>query len=270
MAMGRNEKGTVLVELGELRRFSDIDGRHVVRLNDSREKRRELARRLETAGCAVNLDGDNWCSAGRFDSAIVATGEPPRRSSQPLPPLSESAADMLRRASALPQGKIRRWQDAHDKWHITAGVHEFDMSNARAAARSNGALDALVKEDMVRAHEAISGVEWVHEVTDRGFRWIDDDKERRRRSSPSHSLSEDAWEILQVAARGNGEIVYVRRHGELYILVGERLFDTTDPRLEAKWDGAVLELIKSGLVEWKSKTVLSVNRDGYALVDGDR
>ena len=70
MAMGRDEDRTVLVELGEMRPFSDIAGRHVIRLDDSSQRRQELAQRLEAAGCPVNLDGTDWHSAGDFDGAL--------------------------------------------------------------------------------------------------------------------------------------------------------------------------------------------------------
>ena len=70
MAMGRDEDRTVLVEVGEMRPFSDIAGRHVIRLDDSSQRRQELAQRLEAAGCPVNLDGTDWHSAGDFDGAL--------------------------------------------------------------------------------------------------------------------------------------------------------------------------------------------------------
>jgi DNA-binding MarR family transcriptional regulator len=67
MAMGRNPERTILVELGKLRPFSDVYGRHVVQLNNSTQRRQELAHRLETAGCAVNLFGTDWHTEGFFD-----------------------------------------------------------------------------------------------------------------------------------------------------------------------------------------------------------
>ena len=70
MAMGRDEDRTVLVELGEMRPFSDVAGRHVIRLDDSSQRRQELAQRLEAAGCPVNLDGTDWHTAGDFDGAL--------------------------------------------------------------------------------------------------------------------------------------------------------------------------------------------------------
>jgi predicted nucleotide-binding protein len=79
MAMGRSEEGTVLVELGTLRPFSDIGGRHVIRMNDGTAKRQELAQRLRLAGCAVNTDGIDWHHAGRFDAALPSPVPRPDR-----------------------------------------------------------------------------------------------------------------------------------------------------------------------------------------------
>jgi predicted nucleotide-binding protein len=70
MAIGRNQDRTILVELGKLRPFSDIGGRHVIRLNGSTERRQELAERLEIAGCEVNLRGTDWHTTGDFNSII--------------------------------------------------------------------------------------------------------------------------------------------------------------------------------------------------------
>jgi predicted nucleotide-binding protein len=71
MAIGRDENRTVLVELGSLRPFSDIGGRHVIRINGSSQRRQELAQRLQTAGCDVNMTGTDWHTAGDFDSALT-------------------------------------------------------------------------------------------------------------------------------------------------------------------------------------------------------
>lgn len=67
MAMGRSEDRTVLVELGVLRPFSDIAGRHTIRLDNSSQRWQELAQRLQAAGCPVKLDGTDWHTVGNFE-----------------------------------------------------------------------------------------------------------------------------------------------------------------------------------------------------------
>jgi predicted nucleotide-binding protein len=66
MAFGLHPDRTVLVELGRLRPFSDVFGRHVVRLNGDEGPLRDIAGRLRTAGCAVDDAGDDWADASRF------------------------------------------------------------------------------------------------------------------------------------------------------------------------------------------------------------
>jgi predicted nucleotide-binding protein len=66
MAMGRNPASTVLVQVGEIRPFSDIGGRHVVHLSNSAETRSEFATKLANAGCNVNTSGTDWLSEGDF------------------------------------------------------------------------------------------------------------------------------------------------------------------------------------------------------------
>jgi predicted nucleotide-binding protein len=71
MAFGRFPDRTILVELGKLRPFSDIAGRHTVKLDNSTEKRQDLAQRLQNAGCPVNINGVDWHTEGKFDEALL-------------------------------------------------------------------------------------------------------------------------------------------------------------------------------------------------------
>jgi predicted nucleotide-binding protein len=66
MAMGRDSRRTVLVELGKMRGFSDILGRHTMRIDNHPTKRHELALRLRSAGCEVDITGKDWYSSGDF------------------------------------------------------------------------------------------------------------------------------------------------------------------------------------------------------------
>lgn len=64
MAMGRDEKRTVLVEMGPQKSFSDIGGRHTLRMDNTPAKRTQLAQRLKTAGCDVDMSGTDWLTSG--------------------------------------------------------------------------------------------------------------------------------------------------------------------------------------------------------------
>jgi hypothetical protein len=67
LALGRFPKRTIIVEVGELRPFSDIAGRHTIRLDNSVKTRQELAQRLSDAGCSVDLGGTDWHQTGDFE-----------------------------------------------------------------------------------------------------------------------------------------------------------------------------------------------------------
>lgn len=66
MALGRDPRRTVLVEIGDVRPFSDVAGRHAIRLTNDPARRQELANRLKSAGCAVDLRGTDWHTTGDF------------------------------------------------------------------------------------------------------------------------------------------------------------------------------------------------------------
>jgi predicted nucleotide-binding protein len=66
MAAAHNMQRTVLIEVGTVKSFSDIAGRHVLRLNNTPERRTDVAERLRIAGCAVSTNGRDWLSIGAF------------------------------------------------------------------------------------------------------------------------------------------------------------------------------------------------------------
>jgi predicted nucleotide-binding protein len=77
MAFGRHSDRTIMVQIGSLRPFSDVAGKHAVHFKGTAEQRTELRERLRTAGCAVTEGGTDWLSAGNFDEAYrLATPAP--------------------------------------------------------------------------------------------------------------------------------------------------------------------------------------------------
>jgi predicted nucleotide-binding protein len=66
LALGKYPDRTILVQVGNLRPFSDVAGRHFIQLRNSSKSRQELAQRLKLAGCEVDLTGTDWHDAGSF------------------------------------------------------------------------------------------------------------------------------------------------------------------------------------------------------------
>lgn len=66
MAFGRNPDSTVLVQLGDVKSFSDVAGRHIVHLSNNPTCRQEFATKLANAGCNVDTTGTDWLVAGDF------------------------------------------------------------------------------------------------------------------------------------------------------------------------------------------------------------
>jgi predicted nucleotide-binding protein len=60
LALGRHPGKTLLVQVGSIRAFSDIAGKHLVRLTDDVAKKKDVAARLGKIGCEVDLGGDDW------------------------------------------------------------------------------------------------------------------------------------------------------------------------------------------------------------------
>lgn len=67
MAYGRDPDRTVLVQIGTLRPFSDISGRHLLHLNNTPQAQKKIADRLELAGCEIDLKGTDWLNTGDFN-----------------------------------------------------------------------------------------------------------------------------------------------------------------------------------------------------------
>ncbi|MFT3785819.1 MAG: nucleotide-binding protein [Tepidisphaeraceae bacterium] len=66
MAFASHPDRTVLLQIGNVRPFSDTAGRHILHMRNTSEKRLEFATKLENAGCSVDRTGTDWLSAGDF------------------------------------------------------------------------------------------------------------------------------------------------------------------------------------------------------------
>lgn len=67
MAFATHYQRTVLVQFGEIRSFSNIEGKDIIRMSNSLSCRQELAARLRDAGCMIDTSGTDWHKEGDFD-----------------------------------------------------------------------------------------------------------------------------------------------------------------------------------------------------------
>lgn len=66
MAFVTHPDRTIIVQMGNIREFSDVAGRHVVHMSNEYSRRQELATKLANAGCDVDTSGSDWVDAGDF------------------------------------------------------------------------------------------------------------------------------------------------------------------------------------------------------------
>jgi len=104
MALGHDASRTVLVQFGKVREVSDLAGRNVIRMADTPEKRKQLAQRLGTAGCAVDMGGDDWMRAGDFGAALALCSGP----SGSAPSAVSAGAERQPRESSEGAGRLSR------------------------------------------------------------------------------------------------------------------------------------------------------------------
>jgi hypothetical protein len=69
IAFAKHPARTVLVTLGQVKPFSNIEGLHIVRMDDSAAARNDLVERLKTAGCSPDTVGKDWLKP-MFDAAV--------------------------------------------------------------------------------------------------------------------------------------------------------------------------------------------------------
>lgn len=66
-AFGAYPEKTLLVQVGRTRPISDLGGKHILRLSNSAESRKELAQRLRKMKFKVDTEGTSWLTEFNFD-----------------------------------------------------------------------------------------------------------------------------------------------------------------------------------------------------------
>jgi predicted nucleotide-binding protein len=156
MAFGRHQDRTVLAQVGTIRPFSDVAGRHVLHLSNDIGKRQALVNRLRTIGCDLNQVGTDWHHEGDFSAVLPigsteAPGSPVSNSwSTQMSKLSQEAQTLLREATADPTGQIMR-MELGDGLSIQTNNRAFvEGGNARSRAIWEDVIHELEREALIR------------------------------------------------------------------------------------------------------------------------
>lgn len=115
MALGRDPARTVMVEVGEVRPYSDVAGRHTVHLSNTAQSRQALAHRLKTAGCDVDLSGTDWHTTGDFTSPPPPGDGLPLARRVPSGPHTRAAVDFD--IKYVKGQQPHRQAAGHQPWH---------------------------------------------------------------------------------------------------------------------------------------------------------
>ena len=179
MAMARSQDRTILVELGNLRPYSDIGGRHTIRLDNSSQRRQELAQRLQIAGCPAKLTGTDWHKAGDFEAALALSVQEP---SEPIG-VDNEPLNIAEQIHLLEEARELLIEAAKDRYRLivvtrtmgglamrTNGKGFGERGNPRSEAKWLAAIEELRTHQFV---ESYKGKGEAYEVTYKGFQIAD-------------------------------------------------------------------------------------------------
>jgi predicted nucleotide-binding protein len=158
MAFGHHANKTILVQIGTIRPFSDVAGRHVVHLSNEISSRQRLVTRLASVGCDVDQRGTDWHGEGDFAAPEAPPSLLPAGPKQSPPPpqlnlsvLSREAQTLLTQAAADSSGEIARFVLGAGVSIQTNGKSFGEPHDARTLAVWESAIDELERERLIKA-----------------------------------------------------------------------------------------------------------------------
>jgi hypothetical protein len=287
MAMAKSPDRTILVEIGTLRPFSDVGGRHTIRMDNSTQRRNELASRLKKAGCPVNLDGSDWHTAGDLSppglqlpkdpdptgvNSNVQRIDPADTTTHLIADLISELQDNLESARAPRVGDVysrpsnRVWKNSRNKLNIPPDLRH-------SIANAYRQIDQW--QDIVASGRSpnIGSMALELKVNDLRHALPNLISELKKHDDLSKlpTVSSDGQRLLLKASEDNaGSIMVVEMNEGLIVQVSELQFaETGNRKSEARWREAVDELVRLRLIRRPSpgSDILDVTHAGYEYAD---
>jgi len=287
MAMAKNPDRTILVEIGALRPFSDVGGRHTVRMDNSTQRRNDLAARLRKAGCPVNVDGSDWHTAGDLSpptmqlpresdsiaiSANIQRFDPIDSTAHHLADLISELEDDLHKARAPRVGDVysrpssRVWKQYRNRLNIPSDVRkrignayvQIDEWHDIVASGLNPNMGSMplnlkvsdLSRDLPSLVSELKKIDALNKLP---------------------KLSSDAQQLLLKASEDNaGPIMVAEMNEGLIVQINKMQFaETGNRKSEARWRQAIDELLRLELArrpKWDSD-ILDLTHAGYEYAE---
>ena len=151
MAMGIDEKRTIIVTLGATSLLSDMGGRHVLRMSNGVNARDDLKARLKSAGCQIEEQSD-WHSAGDFDAAVAGLSYDAPAPARPQPPPERAPPAAVSDEAAIM--KLVQWLETKEQTNVAGGSPvEFAIIDTEASLPP-GTAERLI------GHRDVLGERW--------------------------------------------------------------------------------------------------------------
>jgi predicted nucleotide-binding protein len=79
LALGAHQDKTLIVQVGKVKKFTDLGGMHILHLGNDVASRQDFARRLGKLGCKPDTKGNHWHTAGNLEPAAKKPPKPARK-----------------------------------------------------------------------------------------------------------------------------------------------------------------------------------------------
>jgi Predicted nucleotide-binding protein containing TIR-like domain len=136
VAYGRSPQRTILVRVGSHRPMSDLAGHHILQLDDSPQSRQAVADALRTAGCPVDVTGDDWFRSGKFSlTEPERTRNESDRMRVETDQMKEAAARIL-----LLKTRLKGFTDFLTASDVVTEIHNFFIRHPKCLNAANVAF----------------------------------------------------------------------------------------------------------------------------------
>ena len=240
---------TIFVEIGEIRPFTDVSGRHVVKMDGSPEKRKELADRLQDAGCEVNTIGTDWMRTGHFNEyPIIKSTFDDIMPRDGQPDLHHEEIELL--IAAADKGEIIKLSAAQaGPWIQVGPKHFLNEADPMFTMAYVDALESLIVRGLAKHDDGV-----LYRLTHSGFKVAREFKARQKdRPSSDDEYELNILNIFREIQKTNPATI-VFPHEKIPELA--TLLDVSKEKTE---------LLLKKLVE---KNWLDADRVGYSLKNG--